>query len=79
MVRVCCDLYSENKSENDQDEVIEYELFCPLHLSSQPAGLPVPAVCRRVVGFRQITPTCLPTFSKAAKTLSNCSSVWVAM
>ena len=24
MVRVCCDLYSENKSENNQDEVIEY-------------------------------------------------------
>ena len=34
---------------------------------------------RHVLGFRQITPICLPTFSKAAKTLSNCSSVWVAM
>jgi hypothetical protein len=32
-----------------------------------------------VLGFRQITPSCLPTFSKAPKTLSNCSSVWVAM
>ena len=30
-------------------------------------------------GSRQITPSCLPTFSKAARTLSNCSSVWVAM
>jgi hypothetical protein len=30
-------------------------------------------------GLSQITPSCLPTFSKAPKTLSNCSSVWVAM
>ena len=34
---------------------------------------------RHAISFRQITPSCLPTFSKAAKTLSNCSSVWVAM
>ena len=34
---------------------------------------------RHALGFRQITPSYLPTFSKAAKTLSNCSSVWVAM
>ena len=24
MMRVCCVLFSENKSENNQDEVIEY-------------------------------------------------------
>jgi len=78
MARVCCDLYSESKREDDQDKVIEYSysVRC-IQLHSQPsyAG----GACRRVVGFRQITPTCLPTFSKAAKTLSNCSSVWVAM
>ena len=43
------------------------------------AALALPAVCSHVIVFRQITPSCLPTFSKAAKTLSNCSSVWVAM
>jgi hypothetical protein len=43
------------------------------------AILPMPAVCCRTVGFLQITPNCLPTFAKAAMTLSNCSSVWVAM
>ena len=41
--------------------------------------LKVQVLFRHVLGFRQITPSCLPTFSKAAKTLSNCSSVWVAM
>ena len=35
--------------------------------------------CRHALGFRQITPTCLPTVSKAVNTLSNCSSVWVAI
>ena len=39
----------------------------------------VQVLFRHALGFRQITPSCLPTFSKAAKTLSNCSSVWVAM
>jgi hypothetical protein len=29
--------------------------------------------------FRQISPNCFPAFSKAPRTLSNCSSVWVAM
>ncbi len=41
--------------------------------------LKVQVLFRHALGFRQITPSCLPTFSKAAKTLSNCSSVWVAM
>ena len=39
----------------------------------------VQVLFRHALGFRQITPSCLPTLSKAAKTLSNCSSEWVAM
>ena len=41
--------------------------------------LKVQVLFHHALRFRQITPSCLPTFSKAPKTLSNCSSVWVAM
>ena len=50
-----------------------YEILFAFYL------LKVQVLFRHVLGFRQITPSCLPTFSKAAKTLSNCPSVWVAM
>ena len=37
------------------------------------------SLCWHSIDFRQMTPSCFPTFSKAFKTSSNCSSVWVAI